>query len=245
MPGIHRLDGWARLAELAGRAYSPHYPGLFHRLSTIFAGLFHSFVNAAGMLCGYDPIRFLPGAIDETYFHSINPRPSPLASRLIAAAGWFSPSARAQTRARLCRAAGGAGSQRRRPQRRQAPRSAAVPAIRRAAARHEGARYGRRRRLFDRADGARGGAERRRLCAEPARSRRQAQGGVRGAAENAGDERRRRRHPAVRRSDSARRARSRYDHLPVLLPRHQLHERRPRRDGQQDVRRAQARRHFW
>ncbi len=47
---------------------------------------------------------------------------------------------------------------------------------------------------------------------------------------------------AVRRSDPARRARSRSDHVPVLLPRHDLHERRSRRDGPQDVRRAQARR---
>jgi hypothetical protein len=54
--------------ESAGAGYSPHYPGLFHRLSTIFAGLFHSFVNAAGRLWRYHPIGFLPGAIDETIF---------------------------------------------------------------------------------------------------------------------------------------------------------------------------------
>jgi hypothetical protein len=55
-------------AQIRRKSYSPHYPGLFHRLSTIFAGLFHSFVNAAGRLWRYHPIGFLPGAIDETIF---------------------------------------------------------------------------------------------------------------------------------------------------------------------------------
>ncbi len=58
------------------------------------------------------------------------------------------------------------------------------------------------------------------------------------AAEDAGHEQRGRRLPAVRRSDSAGRAHSRSDHVPVLLPRHDLHERRSRADGPQDVRSA-------
>ena len=51
----------------------------------------------------------------------------------------------------------------------------AVSGLRRRTPRHEGARYGRRRRLQHRADGARGRAGRRRLCAESGRLRRASQ----------------------------------------------------------------------
>ena len=79
-------------------------------------------------------------------------------------------------RARLQGAARHTRPQPRRPESRPAPRPGAVPRFRRRASGHEGARYGGRRRLLDRVDGARGGAERHGVWAEPARHERQDEG---------------------------------------------------------------------
>ena len=73
---------------------------------------------------------------------------------------------------------------------------------------------------------------------------REGQGCLRCAAKDSGDEGRDRRRAALRRPGASGRARSRPDHIPLLLPRYDIHERRSRRDGPQHVRRAQARRLF-
>ena len=155
-------------------------------------------------------------------------------------AGLFAPPARGASRAGLRRHRGSARPQRRRPRDRQAPRSGEAPWLYRRAPGHEGARYGRRRRLQHRIDGARGGPERQGLWAERARPRRPGEGADRGARANPGDEERRHAGAAVRRSAACRCARFGPRHLLLLLPRHDLHAGRSRRDEPQALRRAQA-----
>ena len=142
-------------------------------------------------------------------------------SRLRRSPGRALCSARAgASRAGLRRHRGRARAQRRRPRDRQAPRSGEAPCLHRRAPGHEGARYGRRRRLQHRIDGARGGSERHGLWAERPRSRRPGEGADRGAHANPGDEERRHAGAAVRRPAARRCGRFGPHHLLFLLSRH-------------------------
>ena len=97
------------------------------------------------------------------------------------------------TGARLCRAPGRARSQRCRPPSRQASRPTAVSRVHPARPGMKVLDMGAGGGYSHRTDGARGGAERRRLWAKSGRPAREGQGRFRRAHEDAGDEKRRRR----------------------------------------------------
>ena len=220
------------------------YARLFHRLSTTFAGAIHSFVNSAPGLWRYHATRQMRR---ETLMRaSVQTLVAAVVFGLVAGL-CLSLGARAQTPAQPDYAALLAAPDRSAADRQADKRRDPLPFLAFAGARpgmkvlDMGAGGGYSTELVARAVAPNGVV----LRAEPGRSRRQAEGRVRGAPGEPGGQEHRRRRCAVRRSGAARRARSRSDHVFVLLPRHHLHERRPRRDGPQAVRGAQARRLLW
>ena len=110
---------------------------------------------------------------------------------------------------------------------------------------HDGARYGRRRRLQHRADGARRRRQAARSMARIIERSARAKERFEARMKTDAHEERRRAGAPVRRSAAGGGGQRRSHHVLLFLPRHHLHGGRSRRDEQEAVRCAQARRRSW